>query len=64
MQVLQNIETYLVEEEVRMIAQDKKWKEYQEKEKSRIKVSAEVQQRAAADVMPSFSDFDIKPDER
>ena len=32
MQVLQNIETYLVEEEVRMIAQDKKWKEYQEKE--------------------------------
>ena len=32
LQVLQNIETYLVEEEVRMIAQDKKWKEYQEKE--------------------------------
>ena len=32
MQVLQNIETYLVEEEVRMIAQDKKWKEYQVKE--------------------------------
>ena len=31
-QVLQNIETYLVEEEVRMIAQDKKWKEYQVKE--------------------------------
>ena len=31
-QVLQNIETYLVEEEVRMIAQDKKWKEYQLKE--------------------------------
>merc|ERR1712241_346576 len=30
--VLQNIETYLVEEEVRMIAQDKKWKEYQLKE--------------------------------
>ena len=30
--MLQNIETYLVEEEVRMIAQDKKWKEYQIKE--------------------------------
>ena len=30
--MLQNIETYLVEEEVRMIAQDKKWKEYQVKE--------------------------------
>ena len=32
LQALQNIETYLVEEEVRMIAQDKKWKEYQLKE--------------------------------
>ena len=27
MTVLQNIETYLVEEDLRMIAQDKKWKE-------------------------------------
>ena len=30
--MLQNIETYLTEEEVRMITQDKKWKENQEKE--------------------------------
>jgi len=38
--------------------------EYQEKEKLRIKVSAEVQQRVSADAIPipSFSDFDIKPD--
>ena len=34
--MLNNIETYLVEEEVRMMQLDKNWKEYAEKERQRL----------------------------
>ena len=50
--VLQNIETYLVEEEVRMIAQDKKWKEYQEKEN--LKEMGDVTSGMASTVIQIF----------
>ena len=52
MQVLQNIETYLVEEEIRMIAQDKKWKEYQEKEN--LKEMGDVTSGMASTVIQIF----------
>ena len=52
MQVLQNIETYLVEEEVRMIAQDKKWKEYAEKEN--LKEMGDVTSGMASTVIQIF----------
>ena len=51
-QVLQNIETYLVEEEIRMIAQDKKWKEYQEKEN--LKEMGDVTSGMASTVIQIF----------
>merc|ERR1719384_943963 len=50
--VLQNIETYLVEEEIRMIAQDKKWKEYQEKEN--LKEMGDVTSGMASTVIQIF----------
>ena len=50
--VLQNIETYLVEEELRMIAQDKKWKEYAEKEN--LKEMGDVTSGMASTVIQVF----------
>ena len=50
--MLQNIETYLVEEEVRMIAQDKKWKDYQEKEN--LKEMGDVTSGMASTVIQIF----------
>ena len=52
MTVLNNIETYLVEEEVRMIAQDKKWKEYSEKEN--LKEMGDVTSGMASTVIQIF----------
>ena len=50
--MLQNIETYLVEEEIRMIAQDKKWKEYSEKEN--LKEMGDVTSGMASTVIQIF----------
>ena len=52
MTVLQNIETYLVEEDLRMIAQDKKWKEYAEKEN--LKEMGDVTSGMASTVIQVF----------
>ena len=52
MQVLQNIETYLVEEEIRMIAQDKKWKE--QKEQENLKEMGDVTSGMASTVIQIF----------
>ena len=51
-QVLNNIETYLVEEEVRMIAQDKKWKEYADREN--LKEMGDVTSGMASTVIQIF----------
>ena len=52
MTVLNNIESYLVEEEIRMIAQDKKWKEYSEKEN--LKEMGDVSSGMASTVVQLF----------
>ena len=52
MTVLNNIESYLVEEEIRMIAQDKKWKEYSEKEN--LKEMGDVSSGMASTVVQIF----------
>jgi len=51
-QVLNNIETYLVEEEVRMMQQDKKWKDYADKEN--LKEMGDVTSGMASTVIQIF----------
>jgi len=51
-QVLNNIETYLVEEEVRMMQQDKKWKQYADKEN--LKEMGDVTSGMASTVIQIF----------
>ena len=52
LQVLNNIETYLVEEEVRMMQLDKNWKEYAEKEN--LKEMGDVTSGMASTVIQIF----------
>ena len=52
MQVLNNIETYLVEEELRMMNLDKNWKEYAEKEN--LKEMGDVTSGMASTVIQIF----------
>eukprot|EP00092_Neocalanus_flemingeri_P012891 GFUD01013887.1.p1 GENE.GFUD01013887.1~~GFUD01013887.1.p1 ORF type:complete len:2166 (+),score=648.36 GFUD01013887.1:182-6679(+) len=51
-QVLNNIEIYLVEEEIRMMQQDKKWKDYAEKEN--LKEMGDVTSGMASTVIQIF----------
>jgi len=63
MQVLNNIESYLNEEEVRMMKQDKKWKEYADKEN--LKEMGDVSSGMASTViqvyLPSILDSYVHP---
>merc|ERR1719297_587818 len=52
LQVLNNIETYLVEEEIRMMQMDKNWKEYAEKEN--LKEMGDVTSGMASTVIQVF----------
>lgn len=52
LQVLNNIETYLVEEEIRMMQLDKKWKDYADKEN--LKEMGDVTSGMASTVIQVF----------